>query len=301
MLPNTLKADFSEYHSTISDLFPTLSPKLMFEKYKLSDEQVNFFNENGYLANVRILDNDQQIDQLLAELEQIMDPTHPKHKLFYEFHSNESSDPNAVLFHSLGHWRITPGFHDVLWNPAFVVPASQLLGNRAVRFWHDQLFCKPAHHGGVVAWHQDYSYWTRTKPVQHLTCWVGLDDVNRENGCLCYIPGSHRWGLLNKPELAGDMQGIEKFLTDSQKEQFNKKVLIEMKKGFGTFHHPLTVHGSYRNNSPNPRRAFVLNVFADGTRSDSNEELLQGVPPIEKGKEMQGKFFPLLFDPGTAG
>jgi hypothetical protein len=91
MLPNTLKADFSEYHSTISDLFPTLSPKLMFEKYKLSDEQVNFFNENGYLANVRILDNDQQIDQLLAELEQIMDPTHPKHKLFYEFHSNESS------------------------------------------------------------------------------------------------------------------------------------------------------------------------------------------------------------------
>jgi ectoine hydroxylase-related dioxygenase (phytanoyl-CoA dioxygenase family) len=298
---NTLKPDLSEYHQRISDLFPTLSPKLMFEKYKLSDEQVDFFNENGYLANVRILDNDQQIDQLLAELEQIMDPTHPKYKLFYEFHSNESSDPNAVLFHSLGHWRITPGFHDVLWNPAFVVAASQLLGNRAVRFWHDQLFCKPAHHGGVVAWHQDYSYWTRTKPVQHLTCWVGLDDVNRENGCLCYIPGSHRWGLLDKPELAGDMQGLEKFLTDSQKEQFNKKVLVEMKKGFGTFHHPLTVHGSYRNNSANPRRAFVLNVFADGTRSDSNEELLQGVPPIEKGKKMEGQFFPLLFDPGTAG
>jgi hypothetical protein len=74
-----------------------------------------------------------------------------------------------------------------------------------------------------------------------------------------------------------------------------------MKKGFGTFHHPLTVHGSYRNNSANPRRAFVLNVFADGTRSDSNEELLQGVPPIEKGKKMEGQFFPLLFDPGTAG
>ena len=53
--------------------------------------------------------------------------------------------------------------------------ASQLLGG-AVRFWHDQLFCKPAKHGGVVAWHQDYSYWTRTKPMAHLTCWIGLDD-----------------------------------------------------------------------------------------------------------------------------
>jgi ectoine hydroxylase-related dioxygenase (phytanoyl-CoA dioxygenase family) len=221
------------------------------------------------------------------------------HHLFYEFHSNESANPNAVLFHSLGHWRITPGFHDVLWNPAFVVAASQLLGNKAVRFWHDQLFCKPAHHGGVVAWHQDYSYWTRTKPMQHLTCWVALDDVSRENGCIYYIPKSHRWGLLDKPELAGDMEGINAFLTPEQKKQFETKVPVEMKKGYATFHHPLTVHGSYENKSARSRRAFVLNVFADETRSDTDGELLQGVPVITKGKKMEGQFFPLLFDPTT--
>ena len=55
--------------------------------------------------------------------------------------------------------------------------ASQLLGDRGVRFWHDQLFCKPARHGGIVAWHQDYSYWTRTQPLAHLTCWIGLDEA----------------------------------------------------------------------------------------------------------------------------
>src|SRR5687768_17509368 len=70
-------------------------------------------------------------------------------------------DPATILFHALGAWRIAPEFHDLLWNPAFIVPASQLLEG-PVRFWHDQLFCKPAHHGGRVAWHQDYSYWTRT-------------------------------------------------------------------------------------------------------------------------------------------
>ena len=86
-----------------------------------------FFQENGYLANIRLLD-DAQVAKLTAELEEIKDPSHPLHHLFYEFHSNESKDPNAVLFHSLGHWRITEGFHDVLWNPAFVVAASQLLG-----------------------------------------------------------------------------------------------------------------------------------------------------------------------------
>src|SRR5688500_9908676 len=165
-------ADLSQYHELIGDMFPAYSAAEAWEKFKLSEDQINFFTENGYLHNVKIVD-ESQVDKLNEELLQLMDPDHPGHELFYEFHSNESEDPNQVLFHSLGHWRITKGFHDVLWNPRFVVPACQLLGNRAVRFWHDQLFCKPAKHGGVVAWHQDYSYWTRTEPLQHLTCWVG--------------------------------------------------------------------------------------------------------------------------------
>lgn len=288
--------DLSIHHKPVSRMFPPGVTPETWERYKLSDEQVAFFEEQGYLTNVRLLD-DQQVDQLNKELDEIKDPKHPGHHLFYEFHSNESANPDAVLFHSLGHWRITPGFHDVLWNPAFVVAASQLLGNKAVRFWHDQLFCKPARHGGVVAWHQDYSYWTRTKPMQHLTCWVGLDDVSTENGCVYYVPGSHRWGLLDKPEIAGDMEGIRAFLSDSQKTEFKNKVPAEMKRGYATFHHPLMMHGSYENTSSRPRRAFVLNVFADETRSDTDQELLHGVPVINKGNKMEGQFFPLLFDP----
>jgi hypothetical protein len=38
-------------------------------------------------------------------------------------------------------------------------------------------------------------------------------------------------------------------------------------------------------------------VFRDGVLSESNDELLQGVPCIPKGEKMQGQFFPLLFDP----
>jgi ectoine hydroxylase-related dioxygenase (phytanoyl-CoA dioxygenase family) len=185
--------------------------------------------------------------------------------------------------------------HDTLWNPAFVMAAHQLLENKPVRFWHDQLFCKPAKHGGVVAWHQDYSYWTRTIAMQHLTCWTGLDDATAENGCLHYIPKSHKWGLLNAPSLAGDMDGLMNYLSEEQKEMFKDPVAIELKKGHATFHHPLMVHGSYENKSNSKRRAFVLNVFADGTISNTDDELLSGVPPIPKGNKMDGKFFPLLF------
>ena len=288
--------DLSQYHSPLTELFKMPQTKEEWEQYKLTDDQVRFFHEEGYLPGIKLLD-EEQVDVLRGELDLVMDPEHPRHHLFHEFHSNESSDPNAVLFHSLGHWRLEKGFHDVIWNPGFVMAASQLLGNRSVRFWHDQLFCKPAKHGGVVAWHQDYSYWTRTVEMQHLTCWTALDDATTENGCLQYIPGSHKWGLLQKPELAGEMEGLMEFMTEEQKEQF-RSVPIELKKGYGTFHHPLLVHGSYGNNSNISRRAFVLNVFADGTLSDSDEPLLQGVPVIPKGQKLKGQFFPLIFQAG---
>jgi ectoine hydroxylase-related dioxygenase (phytanoyl-CoA dioxygenase family) len=294
MKTEAISQDLSHQHHLISNLFTWPNSEEEWEKYRLSKEQVNFFKEYGYLANVKLLD-EWQVDRLNEELAELADPDHPQHHLFYEFHSNESSDPDSVLFHSLGHWRIGTGFHDVLWSPAFVMAASQLLGSVSVRFWHDQLFCKPAKHGGVVAWHQDYSYWTRTQPMQHLTCWTGLDDASQENGCLYYVPGSHRWGLLDKPELAGDMEGLMDYLTEEQKSDF-KPIPIEMKKGYGAFHHPLLVHGSYENKSDRSRRAFVLNVFADGTRSATNDELLAGVPIVNEGEKMEGQFFPLLYE-----
>ncbi len=285
--------DLADYPYLLSDLFQWPKSAEDWEQYKLTEEQITHYQEYGYVSGIKLLE-EWQVEQLLEELKNVMDPEYPGHHLFYEFHSNESEDPNSVLFHSLGHWRISKGFHDVLWNPAFVMAAHQLLEHRSVRFWHDQLFCKPAHHGGVVAWHQDYSYWTRTVAMQHLSCWTGLDDANLDNGCLHYIPKSHQWGLLQKPALAGEMEGLKQFLSPEQQEAFNP-VPIELKKGYATFHHPLLVHGSYANTSGRSRRAFVLNVFADGTTSNTDEELLHGVPPIPKGEKMKGKFFPLLF------
>jgi hypothetical protein len=289
-----LHEDLSTYHHPIGNFFSTPEKVEDWERYRLSDEHLAFFNENGYLAGLRILD-DEQVERLCNELVDLMDPGHPGHHLYYEFHSNESKDPAKAIFHALGAWRIKPGFHDLLWHPAFLVPASQLLGG-AVRFWHDQLFCKPAHHGGVVAWHQDYSYWTRTTPLAHLTCWIGLDDSTRFNGCVQYVPGSHLWPDLPITGLTGDMEAIESVLTIEQKARF-KPIPIELKSGECTFHHPRMIHGSYNNLTDQPRRATVINVFLDGVRSNSDDPLLEGVPGIPKGRKMGGRFFPLLFDP----
>jgi ectoine hydroxylase-related dioxygenase (phytanoyl-CoA dioxygenase family) len=286
--------DLSTAHRPLAELFVQPRSADEWRRYLLTDEQIKFYHRNGYLAGIRML-NDTQVDRLREELSALVDPSHPGRELFYEYNSNESTDPSRILFHALGAWRVAPGFHDLLWSPAFLMPAAQLLGG-AVRFWHDQIFYKPARHGGVVAWHQDYSYWTRTQPMAHLSCWIGLDDSTRENGCVHYVPGSHLWNLLPITGLAHEMDAIQTVLSEKQQQEF-KPVAIELKKGEASFHHPLMVHGSYENRTDSPRRAAVINVFRDGVVSASDGPALEGVPAIPSGEKMEGQFFPLLFDP----
>ena len=98
--------DLAERHGPITQLFPRLSGTAS-ARYRLSEEQVAFFHEQGYLAGIPLLD-EHQIEALRTELQVLSDPEHPGHRLFYEFHSNESTDPSRILFHALGAWRIGP-------------------------------------------------------------------------------------------------------------------------------------------------------------------------------------------------
>jgi ectoine hydroxylase-related dioxygenase (phytanoyl-CoA dioxygenase family) len=273
-------------------------------KYELTQAQLDFYDANGYVQGIRVL-SDAQVAQLLDETKKLMNlddandaDDAERRKLFYEYHANETGTPDAVLFHCLGHWRISEGFHDVVFAESLCVPASQLLHGR-VRFWHDQLFCKPPATGACVAWHQDYSYWTRTFPMNHLTIHIALDEQSPSNGCLHYIPGSHRWPLLPiTTRHFNDMDSIKTLLNDEQLAQW-KPVPMLLKPGEAAFHHPLIVHGSFGNRSAHQwRRAAVVNYFADGTRSNG-EMLLDGVPCIQPDHPLDGSFFPLVFDPAT--
>lgn len=281
-----MNADLSEFHAPVTQLFGGSG-----ELRAITNEERCFFDDHGYLAGLRML-TAPQIDALRSDLAELMTPEYASDKRFYEYHHNESSDPSRTLFHALGAWRISPAFHDLLFLKPLVDAASRLLDG-PVRFWHDQLFVKPANEGGVVAWHQDYSYWTRTKPMAHLTCWIALDDSTVENGCVHYVPGSHRWPLLPRGSLADEMEGILNVFDGKQRADF-KPVPIVLKAGEASFHHPMMLHGSYENRSSRPRRATVINVFRDGVRSDSDEPLLEGVPVVPRGETIDGRFFPML-------
>lgn len=289
--------DLAQYGTPVSQLFRQPVAAEEWEPYILDKEQVQFYEANGFLSGIKIL-SDEQVDWLNKELETLQAISGEGRKLFYHYESNESENPDNVLFHAIGGWRVTPGFHDLIWSPAYRMAAYQLLGS-PFRLFHDQLFCKPARHGGVVAWHQDFSYWTFTKPMHHLTCWIGLDDATKENGCLYYIPGSHKWGLLPITGLAGDMDAVRSVLTDEQNKVFDNKVANELSRGYASFHHPLMMHGSYANYSERPRRAVVLNAMESHTFGNTTGyarmDALRSFPPMPQDQLLDSHFFPLLF------
>lgn len=98
----TQTEDLSLIHKPISDFLGVLpATKNDWQKYKLNDQQIQQFHRDGYIKNIPVL-SEQQCDILLKELNQLMDPNHPRFALWYEFHSNETGDPNNVLFHALG-------------------------------------------------------------------------------------------------------------------------------------------------------------------------------------------------------
>ena len=295
-----MNEDLGLVNKPISNLFPKPQSIEEWSSYCLSKDKLLEFQENGFIQGIKVL-NDEQIEVLRKELSEMVVPDHEGRKFFYEYHSNESTTPEMVLFHALGAWRVRKAFHDILWHPAFLMPAYQLLG-KGFRLFHDQLFCKPAHHGSVVSWHQDYSYWTWTKPMQHLTCWIGLDDSNEENGCVHYVPGSHHWGLIDKLDLAGEMDAVRSLLTSDQIRDFERKVPVAMKAGYASFHHPLLMHGSFENRSSIQRRANVINVFGDGVVSNLafdtvNAPGTKNYPSIPVGQKMEGTYYPLLLNP----
>ncbi len=280
--------DLSHQHEPISGLFTGGGASTSsFPEIESSEK----FNNDGFISGIPLI-SEKQVRSLQEELTRLMDAEAEDVGLFYEYNLNESKEDDRRLFHALGAWRISPVFHDLIFHRPIVSMAELLLGG-PVRFWHDQVFVKPPRDGAIVAWHQDYSYWTRTVPLAHLTCWIGLDDSNEENGCVQYVPGSHRWHLLPRGDLANDMTAVFQHLNAEQKDAF-RPVPAVMKAGEGSFHHSMTVHGSYENNSDHPRRGVVLNFIRDGVRSNTNEPLLKGLPLMPMGQKLEGQFFPLL-------
>jgi len=129
---------------------------------------------------------------------------------------------------------------------------AQLAGNaQRIMLYSDQVFLKPAFCGSEKPLHQDNSYFRVTPHSHGVTCWMAVDDATEENGCMRYIPGSHKLGLLPHKELTQAHLAPEG-------NGFGEEIPVPIPAGAVIFHHLLVLHSSKANTSPNSRRAWAL-------------------------------------------
>jgi ectoine hydroxylase-related dioxygenase (phytanoyl-CoA dioxygenase family) len=262
---------------------------------RLAAESVAQFARDGFVGPFPVLDP-VEVKDLRARVDAIRREL-PRHATrLYEVEQAYSERPDEVVCHFLGGWRVDDRLAALVGDRRLAGPCAQLLGVRKLRFFHDQVFYKPPRHPGVVPWHQDYSYWTRTEPPNHITINVMLDDADLESGCVQFVPGSHRWPLLARIPFDAPLEAIRARLPPELAGRWRPQA-VPVPAGWATIHHSFTVHGSDRNRSDRPRRALVFNYFGDGTRvADDRAPLLAGVPWLRRGAVVEGEHFPLAFD-----
>jgi hypothetical protein len=142
------------------------------------------------------------------------------------------------------------------WATAF---ASALL-RRPCEFWYDQLLAKPPHEGAETPWHQDEAYWGRNLDQRGITCWLPLQDVDPTNGCMHFVRGGHRDGILPHRQPEGVQSDLLVCDVDA-----SRAVACPIRLGDVTFHHGKTPHQTPANRSAAWRRALSQHFRVEGT------------------------------------
>ncbi len=219
----------------------------------LSDAEVAHYHEQGYVfPDYRLPEETleairDQHDRLLAR--------HPEHP---EFRDNCP----ALLNYDFG-------FLDYARNPEILDMVEQLIGPD-IALWNMSFFAKPALNGKRTPWHQDGEYWP-IRPLATCTVWIAVDDATPENGCMRFLPGSHRARRL-RPHATRDDPGLtlqQELLAGEVDE--SRAVDVALEAGRISLHDVYLSHGSAENRSDRPRRGMTLRLMPTTSLYDREE------------------------------
>lgn len=233
----------------------------------VDDDQVAFFHENGYLAIERIT-TDEEVEWLRGHFDDI-------------FERRETGVPAAFFDTARPYDAAGPDLFAQAIMPELARPAlrqtqfvrngrriaSKLLGvpEADLQNWGHMLR-KPARIGHSAPWHQDEAYWDPELDHHAVGNWMPLDDAHLDNGCLWFLPGSHRLPVLPHKHEGDDPTVHILELVDPV--DTSAAVPVPTLAGGASFHHPRTLHFSRPNTTDHDRRACANEFQTAPVRRD---------------------------------
>lgn len=230
----------------------------------LTQEQIDTFWRDGYLAIGKLF-NDDEVAALRTEYEATYARAEAERDTNYRDIASAGGNTETKgkrFLQITGMCERSLPFRKLAYDARILDRLQDLMGPNIILF-HDQGLLKPAFDGGPAPWHQDNSYW-KLRPATLISCWMTLDDVDRENGAMQMIPGSHLTPVWHeqKDSVLQEITGVDT----------SKAVTVSLPAGGCMFHHCQTLHYTQPNTTPRQRRAYAMHFMQPGTsRADGTE------------------------------
>jgi Phytanoyl-CoA dioxygenase (PhyH) len=217
---------------------------------------VEFFAENGYLAIDRVT-TDAELDWLRSVYDELI--SRPRtgfpdkvFDLVRPYGVTDEPKVGQLLFPE----QLVPAIRrTAMWNNANRIAARLLrVAQATVENWGHLIFKTP-YSAQATPWHQDEAYWSVDLAYHAVGSWLAVDAATIDNGCLWFLPGSHRGEVLRHRHL-GDDPAVHVLELDEPWDT-RAGVPVPLAAGGMTFHHARTMHYAGPNVTGHIRRAWA--------------------------------------------
>jgi non-heme Fe2+,alpha-ketoglutarate-dependent halogenase len=210
-------------------------------------DSVGRFREDGFLTGLAVF-SDSEVDDINNDLANILALLRPDEstKEIREWH-----EESRFLFDLCMEDRILDHVEPLLGGDFFM--------------WASNFFIKEPRSPETVGWHQDAYYWP-LDPIESLTVWLALDDVDDENGAMQVFPGSHTRNLVpHGREESDSVLGLVADVTGFGPEAARS---VHLKRGQISIHDDKVLHCSPGNVSDRRRAGFTIRYSPNRVRCD---------------------------------
>lgn len=231
------------------------------DRYLVSDAERARFDRDGFVHLPGVLTSD-EIDAIEVVYDTFMrgEIDVPGKDLYDMVTGEYGTDPAGyAIFNVMLPRRYHPGWQDDIFERVGLSIAEQLCGDGMVLDFDQLLAKQPGRDDAVFAWHQDQAYWINTDDRRTATCWLAIDDSTIENGCMQFLPGSHRESVRPHRPLSGSREDQHTLVTDLRPD--DTLVAVEILRGDITVHNEGVLHGSGGNTSSSSRRRAYITAF----------------------------------------
>mgnify|MGYP003151958189 FL=1 len=205
----------------------------------LSEQQVNQFHEDGYVAPVPIMSADDALSY------------RRRFEAYEEAQGGWYELSKGQKLYLLQTWAA-----ELVSHPKILDAVEDVLGPDILA-WGCSLFVKDANDPGFVSWHQDATYWGLSKP-DVLTAWVALSPATVEAGCMKVIPGSHKWDQIAHRDTLDKHNLLTRGQELAVEVNEDEAAYMPLNPGEVSLHHVLIAHGSTPNTPDDRRIGFAI-------------------------------------------